>query len=411
MTEIKEDACNSLYQIYCKGIEPLIIENSDSAYIRDPIFDIKRNRVIAEVVKTIIRLKLKSEENIIQKFCNFLIKNQNADGSWNEIHPNYNQPSSLITSIIGEALLMNYIQSQNDDLKRSIQHACRFVLSQEKSPGFFIKSKVYIADHLNVDATCGAFLALYGENFSDDLCIKVAKQVARHIQDYQFLDGSYPYAINKGNYSYLLNVPCIHYQGVSLYYLSKIEEVIQEKWLEQNLLRGVEWLVSIQKQNGRFDWSKSGLMFAYYLTGAYAFAFSSFMYASRWDKKYLKHARLCLNILKRNIDTIFLRWEKDSWTTFPFSVPSTLQSAFIGNFPSKQKFFRFGYGIYRQMARRRFSKKPNENIFKNLTKILGIHSSTVEPFSNYTDLFMTSEILDCISYSLSFQKEGDYTLQ
>jgi len=159
MNDIKENAFELVRQIYYDGVKPLIVEKEDYAYIRDPIFEIRRNRVVAEVVKAVIRLKLEPDGSLIEKFCNFLKKNQNTDGSWNEIHPNYNQPSALITSIVGEALLMNYQQSQNNELEKPIHHASRFVLYQEKSTGYFLKSVLNTADHLNVHDTCGAYLA------------------------------------------------------------------------------------------------------------------------------------------------------------------------------------------------------------------------------------------------------------
>lgn len=406
MNDIKDNAYEILNQIYYNGIKPLIIEKENYAYIKDPIFGIKRNRVIAEVVKAMIRLKLESDENIIEKFCNYLKKNQNKDGSWNEIHPNYNQPSALVTSIIGEALLMYHKRYASDDLERSIHDAGRFVLSQEKSSGYFLKSIQKTADHLNVDATCGAFLASYGKKFSKDKIIELARNTAKHICDYQFSDGSFPYTTNKGNYSYLLDVPCAHYQGVTLYYLSKINDVIKEEWLKNSLISGAKWLSDTQMDDGRFDWSKSGLMFSYYLSGAYAFAFSSFIYTSRWDKKYLENANLCLNVLKRNRRTLFFRWEKDSWVTFPLSISTVIETTLLGRYPFKHRLFRFGYGLYRQIARRTLSERINPKVFKNLTNILNIESTTIEPLNNYPDLFMTSEILDCLSYSLSILEMG-----
>jgi len=401
MTDIKENANEILTRLYYKGIKPLIVEEENYAYIRDPILGIKRNRVIAEVVKAMIRLKLESDENIIDKFCNFLKKNQNKDGSWNEIHPNYNHPSALITSIVGEALLMNYKKSPSNDLERTIRDAGHFVLSQEKSPGYFLKSIQKTADHLNVDATCGAFLVAYGKEFSEEKTIETARRVAKHIHEYQLTDGSFPYTVTKGNYTYLFDIACIHYQGVTLFYLSKINEVIKEEWLKNSLKSGAKWLSNVQMDDGRFDWSKSGLIFSYYLSGAYAFAFSSFLYTSKWDKKYLENANLCLDVLKRNIHHIVLRWERDSWKTFPKSFNGVLKTALLGNYPLKHRVFRFGYGLYRQIARRRFSDQIDERFFKNLTNLLKIESSTIEPFNNYPDLFMTSEVLDCLSYSLS----------
>jgi hypothetical protein len=275
MNDIKENAYELVNQIYYEGVKPLIAEEENYAYIRDPILGIKRNRVIAEVVKAMIRIKLESDENIIDKLCNFLIKNQNTDGSWNEIHPNYNQPSALVSSIIGEALLLVYEKYGEKKFEETILRTKNYVLSQHKSEGYFIKSKYYTADHLNVDAVCGAFLALYGRIFGDDYCIKIAKQTAKHICDHQFSDGSFPYTANQGNYAYALNIPCIHYQGVTMYYLIKINSILPEEYIRKSLLRAGDWLLSVQKDDGKFDWSYSGLMFAYYLTGAYAFSFAS----------------------------------------------------------------------------------------------------------------------------------------
>ena len=398
---IMKDYHDSIYEIvknvYDGGVKPLIIEKESYAYIKDPVFDIKRNRVVAEILKAIVRLDLEKNEKKIEKLCNYLKKNQNKDGSLNEIHPNYDQPSALITSIVGEALLITYGKYPNDALKKSIQHAKDFVLSMEKTSGYFIKSKQYTADHLNVDATCGAFLASYGKSFSDGVCINAAENAARNVCKFQFSDGSYPYAASKGSYSHLLNVPCVHYQGVTMYYLSKINEIVRKNWLKDSLIHGAEWLSIAQNDDGWFDWSKSGLMFAYYLSGAYAFAFSSFFYVSQWSKKYGENAEICIDALKENTGKLCLRWEKDSWISFPLSVPIALKTAVIGNYPLKHKLFRFGYGLYRQMARRRYSTSIDDKLFRNLTNVLNLETSTIEPFNNYPDLFMTSEVLDCLS--------------
>jgi len=406
MNGIKDSAYEISKRLYNDGIKPLIIEKENYACIEDPIFGIKRNRVIAEVLKAMVRLKLEPDENIAKKFCNYLEKNQNNDGSWNEIHPNYNQPSALITSIVGTALLLVHERYREKNLEESIRKAKNYILSQEKTEGFFIKSKYYTADHLNVDAICGAFLASYGTIFTDDRCIRIARQSAQHICDHQFSDGSYPYTTNQGNYVYSFNIPCIHYQAVTMYYLIKINDYLQEEFIKKSLLRAGDWLVSVQKDDGKFDWSHSGLMFAYYLTGAYAFSSASLLYISKWEKKYIENGYKCLNILNHNIKDLVLRWEKDNWITFPCSLITTLKTSKIGNFPIKQKLFRFGYGLHRQMARRRFSIHLDDKLFLDVTKLFKIKTSTIEPFSNYPDLFMTSEVLDTLSSSLLFLR-GD----
>ena len=386
---------NSIY----KGIEPLIVETKKYAYISDPVLDVKRNRVVAETLKAIIRLDLDSKD-LMQKLANYLMKTQNKDGSWNEIHPNYDKPSALITSIVAESLILFYKKSPNKKLKKSIVKAAKYVISQNKKSGYFLKSKTYTADHLNVDATCGAFLALYGKLFSDKKSINIAKNAAKHICKNQFENGAYPYAVTKGNYSQTLDVSCVHYQGVTIYYLSKINQVISEKWLKDSLIRGVEWLSKAQKSNGKFDWSKSGLMFAYCLSGAYAFAYSSFSYISKFKKEYAKNSELCLLNIKSNAGSLVFRWEKESWLTFPLSTIDSLKTAKIGDYSRRYILFRFGYALYRQIARRRISERIDGRPFKIFTKILKLKTSTVESFTNHPDLFMSSEILDCLSYSL-----------
>lgn len=397
MDDIKVNTHRFLSQIYYTGIKPLIVEKDNYAYIRDPIFNISRNRVIAEVVKSMIRSQLEPDGTLIEKLCNFLLKKQNRDGSWNEIHPNYNQPSALVSSIIGEALLLMYEKCGETKFEESILRTKNYVLSQYKSRGYFIKSKSYTADHLNVDAVCGGFLALYDKIFGDDYCIEIAKQTAKHVCNHQFSSGCFPYAVNQGNYSYALTIPCIHYQGVTMYYLIKINKILNEQFIQESLLKGGDWLLSIQKDNGKFDWSYSGLMFAYYLSGAYAFCFASLLYISKWQKKYAENGYKCLKILEQHNKGLILRWENDSWISFPVSLFTTVKTSKIGNFPVKQKLFRFGYGLYRQMARRRFSIYLDDTLFINLTNFFKIKSSTIEPFSNYGDLFMSSEVLDCLS--------------
>lgn len=379
-----------------------IVENDETAYILDPVFKIIRNRVNAEYVKTLIRME--KDELITKKMIRYILKEQNFDGSWNEIHPNYNSPSALITSIIGDALILGSNLFEDDELKKSITFAKDYVLRNENN-GIFLKSESYTADHLNVDATCGAFLAAYGKRYNDNKCIDTALKTAKHICSGQFDDGSFPYTTTKGNYSYNLNIPCIHYQGVTIYYLTKIYEVIQEEWLKEAILSGTEWLLEVQKDDGRFNWSKSGLMFAYYLSGAYGFAFASFKFASKWNKRYIENTCKSLDILEKNTKGIMFRWEKDNWPSLLSSIPVSFNTAFIGDYPYKYKLFRLGYGFYRQVARRRHSNEPDEKVFKKLVSILNLNVSTVESFSNYPDMFMTSEVLDCLSYSIQKSKE------
>jgi len=405
MKEFNKRIYGTISHVIEKGIMPNLVIKDSVAYIVDPVYDITRDRVNAECVKAMVRVNDangKDYMDIIEKILNRLVQKQNPDGSWNEVHVKYNQPSALITAIVGEALIDGYVALKKNGIENSINRAKDFVLQNEVSPGFFKKSSIYVADHLNVDATCAAFLAKYGKVFSDNECLEAAERTARHICDYQFPNGAFPYTSQeKGNYQYHLQIPCIHYQGVTIYYLIKIQGVLEVGWLDPYLKKGIEWLASVQNENGSFDWSKSGLMFAYYLSGAYAFAISSFIYGSKWDAAYEYNAKKALEVLEANIDSVANRWERASLYNLPFSVFSTMRTAFIGEYPFMHRMYRFGYGMYRQTARRRFLKTVNPRVFNFLSSIMGINASTIEPDNNFPDLFMTSEVLDCLSYSLS----------
>ena len=168
---------------------PNLVVKDEVAYTVDPVYGITRDRVNAEFAKTLIRINGVNENDytdIINKILNRLVQKQSDEGSWNEVHVKYNQPSALITAIVGEALLDGYDALGRDDIENSIHHAKDFVLQNEVSSGYFKKSSVYVADHLNVDATCGSFLAKYGKVFLDNKCLEAAERTASHICKYQF---------------------------------------------------------------------------------------------------------------------------------------------------------------------------------------------------------------------------------
>jgi hypothetical protein len=404
MQDLNERIYSVILRIIQNGIIPVVKVEGNLAYTVDPVYGISRNRVSAECVKTLIRINgLKGNDytDLIEKLLNWVLENQNPDGSWNEVHVKYNHPSALITSIVGEALVDGYLLFKDERFKAAALRAKDFVLVNQFSPGYFKKSSIYVADHLNVDATCGAFLAKYGKVFSDRQCLDTARVTAEHICKYQFSDGAFPYTNeNKGNYQYCLNIPCIHYQGVTLYYLLKIIDSLQSDWIDPEFKKGVQWLAAVQFPDGKFDWSKSGLMFAYYLSGAYAFATPCFIYGTKWSSGYSENAEKALKVLESNVKDIVNRWESGPMLSFPASVFTALNTANIGNYPVSHRLFRFGYGMYRQFSRRRFSNSVNPKLFNILSYIMCINTSTIEPDNNFPDLFMTSEVLDCLSYSI-----------
>ena len=366
------------------------------AYIYDPYFNLKRSRVTAEVCKSMIRTG--NSPGLVEKMTSWLVSRQNTDGSWNEVHPKYSKPSALVTSFVADALLLKKLScTLNGREEQSLRKAVEYVLHAEVGPGYFRKSEAYLADYLNVDASCGAFLAGYGHAYGDQACMDAAARVASNCIAHQTPDGAYPYTTAAGGKPerYPLNVPCAHYQGVTIYYLSKVQKCIHDDRLEASLQRGASWLASVQRKDGSFDWSRSGLMFAYYLSGAYAFAAASFDYCGCRAGRDLSIKKVA-----ENTRHIVSRWERDSFLTLPRDVYTTYRSSMIGSFPVRQRLFNFSYGIYRQCARRRQSDRIDAGLFNMISKIFRLETSTIDPFANYPDLFMTSEVLDCLSYML-----------
>ncbi|RXE55602.1 hypothetical protein ABH15_04895 [Methanoculleus taiwanensis] len=374
-----------------------VVLDGDLAYIRDPVFGIVRNRVHAEVVKALLRT---GETKLVGSILRFVAAAQNGDGSWNEIHVNYNQPSALITSFIGEALVDAHDYYPHGT---PLRKARDYVLAKELRPGYFLKSSQYTADHLNVDASCGAFLARYGDLFGDGVALAAAARAAENIVKNQWASGVYPYAVDKGTYPYAFDVPCVHYQAVTMYYLAKINTVLSDDRVEASLRKAAEWLIGQQRRDGRFDWSGSGLMFAYYLSGAYGFAYASLDYLARRDEAYRQYADRSLQGLARSLDGLVLRWEPGSWVDFVPSVHTAVRTAALGTFPLQHRAFRLGYGMYRQIARRRYADAVDSRTFDILCRMLRIQTSTVEPPKNFPDLFMTSEVLDCLTQSLVWE--------
>lgn len=204
MQGLNEQMYSLVSGIIQNGILPNLKVEGNLAYTVDPVYGISRNRVSAECVKTLIRIngfEGNDYTDLIEKLLNWTLEKQNPDGSWNEVHVKYNHPSALITSIVGEALVDGYLLLKDERFERAALRAKDFVLTNQFSPGYFKKSSIYVADHLNVDATCGAFLAKYGKVFSDQECLDSARTTAEHICRYQFSDGAFPYTNeNKGNY-------------------------------------------------------------------------------------------------------------------------------------------------------------------------------------------------------------------
>jgi len=405
MTIIKE--------ILQHGIRPHIIEDNNSIRLIDPIFGIERSRVTAEVCNTMMNLnKLGHNGDLsvqVHKLANRLIEIQNPDGSWNETHPNYNEPSVVFTSLSSLCLLNYYKNYSNNRVISNLRNAKDYLLSQQFSNGGFKKSRLYHIDALNADAMASTFLIKFGKTFNDDEAFKRGLLAIKNICRNQLKDGSYPYTTPKVAFpfKYHLNIPCIHYQAVTLYYLIHTYDEIKEPWLMHSIIRGTLWLKNKQNSNGSFNWYESGLNFALYLNATYAFTAYIYLKLSKLlnDHSFQNSIFNSLVKLKCSIyKGLLLRWEQGSWTTLPFDIFLCFRGGFIGNYPLTYKIYRSLQRIYREISRRRIIPDMGNFEIKNskLATLIKDRAfiSTVEPLFNYPDLYTTTQALEALSYTL-----------
>ena len=401
MTEIKEKIeevfFNSLNET-CQYLK----SNEQIAFLEDRFTGITRTRTTAELCSAMIKihkLNVKNYKETIKKITNWLITKQNKDGSWNETHTNYDNPSSVFTAICGLTLLE--VSEEFADIKiprEVLDSAASFLLKQEIKNGHFRKSEHYHADVFNADAMVSAFLIKYGVKWNIQQYVEAAKRGIKNIILQQKKNGEFPYGSKTVQYPYKyhLDVPCIHYQAVILYYLEKCREFYKDNEVENSIRNGIKWLQNNQKTSGEFDWKNSGLNFALYLTATYAFAV--FLY-SRYDpieerSRILNTIRILNQQYKKGI---LLRWEKSSVLKMIYGILFSLKGGTIGNYPINFKILRTLHRIHREISRLRVSSKMTPSKITRVKTGYSAILSTVESSTNYPDLYMTTQALDTLA--------------
>ena len=229
-----------------------------------------------------------------------------------------------------------------------------------------------------------------------------------HICSHQFIDGSFPYGgpLRAYPYKYHFYIPCIHYQAVTLFYLIKTTRYVKSEWLEHSILSGAKWLIKNQKDDGYFEWKNSGLNFALYLSATYAFVlpiYQSFLPDHTNASKLMEKS---LTTLKNQIfDDILLRWEKGGTKSVIKGFFEAPKGGLIGKYPISFTFLRTMHRLYREVARSRISDKITPS--KIITKPTGYSAylGTVESSTNHPDMYMTTEALDALSFSLEGMKK------
>ena len=339
----------------------------------------------------------------------WLIDNQNSNGSWNETHINYNQPSTVFTSVCALSLLEVSESFPEFNINEEIfDKAAKFILDQEIDFGAYKKSEHVHADILNADAMAAAFLLKFGSKSSTEKYTKAGKRAIANICLQQFSNGAYPYSGPKRAYPYKYHffIPCIHYQAVTLYYLIKSAFYIKSDRLEQSILSGVEWLVKNQKEDGYFEWKNSGLNFALYLSATYAFVLPIYQNLLSNNTNATKLMKESLSVLKEQIfDNILLRWEKGNSKSVIVGFFEAGKGGSIGEYPILFKLMRTLHRLHREISRTKVSSNLIPSKLISRPTGYSAYLGTVESSTNHPDLYMTSEALDALSTSLQIMNE------
>jgi len=408
---LREETSNITQQLLNGVMQQLIVTDED-AYVKDNVSKVTRTRVVAELCSTLVKLhnlKISDHQPIIKKLTKWLISNQNADGSWNEKHIKYDKPSTVFTSVCALSLLETSESFPDLNIDEEIfERAAKFILKQEIYYGEYRKSELVHADILNVDAMVAAFLLKFGNRSSNENYIKAGKMAVAHICSHQFIDGAYPYGgpYRAYPYKYHFYIPCIHYQAVTLYYLIKTTPYIKSEWLEHSISSGTKWLIKNQKDDGYFKWKNSGLNFALYLSGTYAFVLPVYQNFLSNDTNLSKLMEKSLNVLKNQIiDNILLRWEKGSLKSIITGFLEARKGGSIGNYPILFKFLRIMHRLHREISRTKISNQITPSKLISRPTGYSAYLGTVESSTNHPDMYMTTEALDALSSSLERMNE------
>ena len=150
------------------GVMEQVTITDEEAFVNDKVTKVIRTRVTAEICSTLVKLhslKILDNKMLIQKMSKWLIDNQNSNGSWNETHINYNQPSTVFTSVCALSLLEVSESFPEFNINEEIfDKAAKFILDQEIDFGAYKKSEHVHADILNADAMAAAFLLIFACN-------------------------------------------------------------------------------------------------------------------------------------------------------------------------------------------------------------------------------------------------------
>ena len=389
------------------GVMEQVTITDDEAFVNDNVTKVIRARVTAEICSTLVKLhslKILDNKLLIKKMTKWLIDNQNSNGSWNEAHINYNQPSTVFTSICALSLLEVSELFPEFNINKEIFHnAAKFILDQEIDSGAYKKSEHVHADILNVDAMAATFLLKFGSISSTENYTKAGKRAVEHICSQQFANGAYPYSGPKRAYPYKYHffIPCIHYQAVTLYYLIKSSVYIKSDSLQHSILSGAKWLIKNQKDDGYFEWKNSGLNFALYLSATYAFVLPIYQSFLSDHTNASKLVEKSLITLKNQIfEDVLLRWEKGNLKSIIIGFFEAGKGGNIGKYPLVFKLMRTLHRLHREIARTKISSHLIPSKLISRPTGYSAYLGTVESSTNHPDLYMTSEALDALSTSL-----------
>jgi len=152
--------------------------------------------------------------------------------------------TALYSKVIADALLIaTEVDSESvEEWRLSFIKAAEFLRCMIDERGYWVGERAW-----NQRAAVAVTLFTASKILGPERYLKKAQVILDQILKAQYDSGEYPYADNKGR--------TYHYHALTLCFLNEVYEIFPDERVRNSVLRGLNWMWSMQKPNGDFDWS------------------------------------------------------------------------------------------------------------------------------------------------------------
>lgn len=223
----------------------------------DSINNLVHPRTAAEMALVYLALwkhtKKEKYSKLAEESLDWILKQQNPDGSWNEYYvdaPCKDVPywSNVPTGLITISLCYAYKSLEKEEYRKAAIRAAYFIISTENGKGYFRKGKIQISDALNTDAICAATLANVHAICKYAPFLSTAKRGCYHIIKSQHWNGAFPYAYGELDKN-------INYQTVTTGFLLMANRYIGDYFIQKGVIKGYKWLnTNFDNKIGQVKW-------------------------------------------------------------------------------------------------------------------------------------------------------------